>query len=59
MRFISAPTSILMAPEKEVSDLESKRSIQGKMIKISFMSYAMRGDYNLEPIDYGVHLRGI
>ena len=57
--FILAPTSILMATEKAVSDLESKRSIQGTMIRISLLSYAMRVDYTLEPLAYGVHNRGV
>ena len=57
--FISAPTSRLMAPEKAVSDIESTRSVQGTMIKISLLSYAMRVEYTFEPLAYGVHNRGV
>ena len=48
-----------MAPEKASSDLE-KKSVQVTMTrKISFLSYAMIGEYFLEPLAYGVHQRGV
>ena len=49
-----------IVPEKVASDVEFKRSAQGKTTrKSSFLSYAMRGDYTLKPLDYGVHHRGV
>ena len=37
-----------------------KSSVQGTTIrKISFLSYAMIGDYTLEPLTYVVHNRGV
>ena len=49
-----------MAPEKAAPYIETKRSIQRTTIrKISFLSYAMRGDYTLEPLAYGFNHRGL
>ena len=49
-----------IVPEKVASDVEFKRSAQGKTTrKSSFLSYAMRGDYTLKPLDYGVHHIGV
>ena len=50
-----------MAPEKEASDLESTRiSVQGRTIRKRLLpSYAMRGDYTLLLLAYGIHHRGV
>ena len=49
-----------MASEKVVSDIESKVSSQGMMIrKISFLSYVMRGDYKIKPLACVIHHRGV
>ena len=58
--FISDPTLILMAHEKVASGIEStKMSIQGTKINTALLSYAMIGEYTLEPLFYGVHNRGV
>ena len=38
LRFISALNTRMMAPEKAASDIESKRSVEGTMIKIPFLN---------------------
>ena len=50
-----------MAPKKGTSDIESTRiRVQGTRIrKISFLSYAMGGDYTFKHLAYGVHDRGV
>ena len=49
-----------MAPKNTASDLESERSVQGTTTrKSSFLSYATRGDYTLEPLAYGIHHRSV
>ena len=47
--FISAPPHI--DPEKIIQEMTIR--------KISFLSYATRGKYNLEPMAYGVHHRSV
>ena len=57
--FISDTTSKLMAPYKAASDPELKSNAQGTTIKTSLMSYAMRGDYTVKNLAYGIHTRGV
>ena len=48
-----------MAPLKVAFDIK-KRSVKGKQQKnSSLLSSAMKGDYTLEHLAYGVHHRGV
>ena len=47
-----------MAHEKVASGIEStKMSIQGTKINTAFLSYALIGEYTLEPLSCGVYNR--